>query len=98
MTRQDLTFVYLTQLEKAKFDLAVAERSRFLPADPLDRARWDLEVAVRQSLVHVYDGLLKILQEAEPKKNSQPSSSASLPSEELQRAEESRGSSRNGLE
>ena len=84
MTRQDLIFVYLTRLEKAKFDLAVAERSRFLPADPLDKTRWELEVAVRQSLVHVYDGLVKILQEPEPKTNS--------------REEESRGSARNGLE
>jgi hypothetical protein len=98
MTRQDLTFVYLTRLEKAKFDLAVAERSRFLPADPIDKLRWDLEVAVRQSLVHVYDGLIKILQEPVPKTNSQPGSSASLPSEEHQRGEESRESVRNGPE
>jgi hypothetical protein len=98
MTRQDLIFVYLTRLEKAKFDLAVAERSLFLPDDPLDKTRWDLEVAVRQSLVHVYDGLVKILQEPGPKTNSQPRSSASLPSEERQPGEESRGSGQNGLE
>jgi hypothetical protein len=70
MTRQDLLFVYLTRLEKAKFDLDVAKRSRFLPDDALDKTRLALEVAVRQSLVHVYDGLIKILQEPEPRIDS----------------------------
>lgn len=66
MTRKDLLFVYLTRLEKAKFDLEVAEKSHFLPDDTLDKTRLVLEVAVRQSLVHVYDGLIKFLQESEP--------------------------------
>jgi hypothetical protein len=70
MTRKDLLFVYLTRLEKAKFDLEVAEKSRFLPDDVLDKTRLALEVAVRQSLVHVYDGLIKVLQESEPAINS----------------------------
>jgi hypothetical protein len=82
MTRQDLIFVYLTRLEKAKFDLDVTERSGFLPGDPLDKTRWALEVEVRQSLVHVYDGFLKILQEPRPSTNSESARvSAPPPSE-----------------
>ena len=78
MTRQDLIFVYLTRLEKAKFDLDVAERSQFLPDDPIDKTRWALEVSVRQSLVHVYDSLVKILQEPGTGTSSdKPNSSAS---------------------
>jgi len=82
MTRRDLIFVYLTQLEKAKCDLAAAEKAHFLPGDPLDKTRWELEVAIRKSLVHIYDGFVKILQEPVPKKNSPSTQSTSLLSEE----------------
>jgi hypothetical protein len=63
VTRRDLIPLYLSRLEKAKFELDSAEKSRLLPGDPIDQTRWSLEVEVRRSLVHVYDGLIKILQE-----------------------------------
>lgn len=63
MTRQDLIPVYLSRLEKAKFELDNVEKSRHLCVDPIESMRWALEVEVRRSLVRVYDGLLKILQE-----------------------------------
>lgn len=63
MTREDLVPLYLSRLEKAKFELDSAEKSILLPGDPIDKTRWSLEIEVRRSLVHVYDGLIKILQD-----------------------------------
>lgn len=63
MTRQDLIPIYLSRLEKAKFELDSAEKSSHLCADPIEQMRWSLEVEVRRSLVRVYDGLVRILQE-----------------------------------
>jgi hypothetical protein len=63
MTREDLIPVYLSGLEKAKYELDKAVKSSCLPADRIEQLRWQLEVEVRRVQVNVYDGLIKLLQE-----------------------------------
>jgi len=63
MTREDLLAVYLSKLERAKFELDSTEKGPILSPDPIEKVRLDLEAEVRRSMVRVYDGLVKFLQE-----------------------------------
>jgi len=64
VSREDLLPLYLSGLEKAKFELDRAEKSSCTTADPIERVRWALEVEVRRVQVKVYDGLIRFLQES----------------------------------
>ncbi|HEY0704017.1 MAG TPA: hypothetical protein VGD60_14710 [Candidatus Acidoferrales bacterium] len=63
MSRENLLVMYLSDLEKAKFELERAEKTSSIQLDPIERVRWSLEAEVRRSLVRVYDQLVKLVQE-----------------------------------
>lgn len=64
-TEQASLPIYLSGLEQAKFDLDRAEKSSGATEDPLEKLRWSIEVDVRRTLVRMYDGLVKIVQDRE---------------------------------
>ena len=65
MHRPDLLPVYLSGLEKAKYELDRAEKSSSITADPIEKTRWTLEIEVRKVMVRVYDGLIKLVQDVD---------------------------------
>ncbi|MGA8220489.1 MAG: hypothetical protein WB780_02465 [Candidatus Acidiferrales bacterium] len=65
MGRQHLLPVYLSALQQAKFSLDKAERSSNATQDPIERLRWSLEVDIQRTLIRMYDGLTKLVQEPE---------------------------------
>lgn len=65
MKREDLLPVYLSRLEQAKHELAMAQRASDASTDMLDKVRWSLEAEVCRALVRVYDGLLVFVQRPE---------------------------------
>ncbi len=62
---QDSLPIYLSGLEQAKFDLDRAEKSSGATEDSLEKLRWSIEVDVRRTLVRMYDGLVKLVQDRE---------------------------------
>jgi len=65
MGRQHLLPVYLSALEQAKFHLDRAEKSSIATQDPIERFRWTLEVEIQRTVIRMYDGLAKLVQEPE---------------------------------
>ena len=62
MNREDLLPIYLSGLERAKFELDRAQKSSVMSTDPIEKMRWTLEIEVKRALVQVYDGLITLVQ------------------------------------
>jgi hypothetical protein len=63
MSRPDLLPIYLSGLERAKYELATAELTCSVATDPLEKVRWTLDAEVRRALVRVYDALITFVQQ-----------------------------------
>lgn len=63
MSKEHLLPIYLSDLEKAKYELNQAEKSLNASSEALEKIRWTLETEIRRVSVRVYGALITFAQQ-----------------------------------